>query len=128
MRISDWISDVCSSDLLRQALVLFANLRPAFLYPQLANASSLKPEVVSGLDLLIVRELTGGIYFGRPRGRRKATEGAFTGEPQAFDTMHYAKPEITRISHGAFQEARKPPGRLCKIGKASRGEKVGQYV
>src|SRR3546814_701853 len=125
--VGDWKYDKLDRELrpeqailgLRQALGLFANLRPAILYPQLANASSLKPEVVSGLDLLIVRELTGGIYFGRPRGRRKATEGAFTGEPQAFDTMHYAKPEITRIAHVAFQAARKRQGRLCSVDKAN---------
>src|SRR5690606_28784074 len=90
---------------LRKALGLFANLRPAILYPQLANASSLKPEVVSGLDILIVRELTGDIYFGQPRGVRTVEEGPFKGERQGFDTMHYAESEVRRIAHIAFQAA-----------------------
>ncbi|OIQ79815.1 3-isopropylmalate dehydrogenase [mine drainage metagenome] len=91
---------------LRKNLGLFANLRPALLYAELADASSLKPEVVSGLDILIVRELTGDIYFGQPRGRRDAPDGAFAGAPEAFDTMRYSRPEIERIAHVAFQAAR----------------------
>ena len=91
---------------LRKNLGLFANLRPALLYAELADASSLKPEVVSGLDILIVRELTGDIYFGQPRGRRAAPHGAFAGAPEAFDTMRYSRPEIERIAHVAFQAAR----------------------
>ncbi len=91
---------------LRKNLGLFANLRPALLYAELADASSLKPEVVSGLDILIVRELTGDIYFGQPRGRRAAPDGAFAGAPEAFDTMRYSRPEIERIAHVAFQAAR----------------------
>src|SRR5512147_1073387 len=71
---------------LRRSLGLFANLRPAMLYPELASASTLKPEVVAGLDILIVRELTGDIYFGTPRGRRAAPDGSFAGHPEAFDT------------------------------------------
>jgi 3-isopropylmalate dehydrogenase len=92
---------------LRKHLGLFANFRPALCYAQLTDASSLKPELVSGLDILIIRELTGDIYFGQPRGRRTATDGHFPGAPEAFDTMRYSKPEIERIAHVAFQAARK---------------------
>ncbi|MDN5841845.1 MAG: 3-isopropylmalate dehydrogenase [Alcaligenaceae bacterium] len=104
---------------LRKALGLFANLRPAVLYPELANASSLKPEVVSGLDILIVRELTGDIYFGHPRGVRVVEDGPFKGVRQGFDTMHYAETEVRRIAHVAFQAARKRQGRLCSVDKAN---------
>ena len=104
---------------LRKALGLFANLRPAILYPQLANASSLKPEIVAGLDILIVRELTGDIYFGQPRGVRELTDGPFKGERQGFDTMHYAESEVRRIAHVAFQAAEKRQGRLCSVDKAN---------
>ncbi|HUG58485.1 MAG TPA: 3-isopropylmalate dehydrogenase [Candidimonas sp.] len=104
---------------LRKALGLFANLRPAILYPQLANASSLKPEVVSGLDILIVRELTGDIYFGQPRGVREVEEGPFKGERQGFDTMHYAESEVRRIAHVAFQAAQKRNKKLCSVDKAN---------
>ena len=104
---------------LRKALGLFANLRPAILYPQLANASSLKPEIVAGLDILIVRELTGDIYFGQPRGVRAVEEGQFKGERQGFDTMHYAESEVRRIAHVAFQAAAKRQGRLCSVDKAN---------
>lgn len=104
---------------LRKAMGLFANLRPAILYPQLANASSLKPEIVAGLDILIVRELTGDIYFGQPRGVREVTEGPFQGERQGFDTMHYAESEVRRIAHVAFQAAAKRQGRLCSVDKAN---------
>lgn len=104
---------------LRRALGLFANLRPAVLYPELANASSLKPEVVSGLDILIVRELTGDIYFGQPRGVRQLDDGPFKGERQGFDTMHYAETEIRRIGHVAFQAARKRGKKLCSVDKAN---------
>ena len=109
---------------LRRNLGLFANLRPAILYPELAQASSLKPEVVSGLDILIVRELTGDIYFGQPRGRRDAPDGAFAGQPEAFDTMRYSRPEIERIAHVAFQAARKRKaaghaGRVTSVDKAN---------
>lgn len=104
---------------LRKALGLFANLRPAILYPQLANASSLKPEIVAGLDILIIRELTGDIYFGQPRGVREAQEGPFKGERQGFDTMHYAESEVRRIAHVAFQAAAKRQGRLCSVDKAN---------
>src|SRR5690606_38326431 len=125
--VGDWKYDSLARELrpeqailgLRKALGLFANLRPAILYPQLANASSLKPEVVSGLDILIVRELTGDIYFGQPRGVRTVEEGPYKGERQGFDTMHYAEPEIRRIAHVAFQAARKRNRRLCSVDKAN---------
>lgn len=104
---------------LRKNLNLFANLRPAILYPELAGASTLKPEVVSGLDILIIRELTGDIYFGQPRGVRTAPDGAFKGEREGFDTMRYAEPEIRRIAHVAFQAARKRDKRVTSVDKAN---------
>ncbi|TAN30706.1 MAG: 3-isopropylmalate dehydrogenase [Castellaniella sp.] len=104
---------------LRKALGLFANLRPAILYPELANASSLKPEVVSGLNILIVRELTGDIYFGQPRGVRTVADGPFAGERQGYDTMHYAESEIRRIAHVAFRAAAARSGKLCSVDKAN---------
>jgi 3-isopropylmalate dehydrogenase len=100
---------------IRKALNLFANLRPALLYPELAAASSLKAEVVSGLDILIVRELTGDIYFGQPRGRRTAADGALEG----FDTMHYSVPEIERIARVGFETARKRGRKLTSVDKAN---------
>ncbi|MFI4953086.1 MAG: 3-isopropylmalate dehydrogenase [Burkholderiales bacterium] len=100
---------------IRKALGLFANLRPATLYPELADASSLKPEVVAGLDLMIVRELTGDIYFGQPRGRRNNTAG----ETEGFDTMVYSEPEIRRIAQVAFGIARKRRRKLCSVDKAN---------
>ena len=104
---------------LRKHLGLFANFRPAICYEQLTHASSLKPELVAGLDILIIRELTGDIYFGQPRGRRKAPDGAFAGAEEAFDTMRYARPEIERIAHVAFQAARKRSKRLTSVDKAN---------
>jgi 3-isopropylmalate dehydrogenase len=104
---------------LRRSLGLFANLRPAILYPELAAASTLKPEVVAGLDILIVRELTGDIYFGTPRGRRAAPDGAFAGQPEAFDTMRYARPEIERIARVAFEAARKRNRKVTSVDKAN---------
>ncbi len=104
---------------LRKQLGLFANLRPAILYPELAAASTLKPEVVAGLDILIVRELTGDIYFGQPRGRRTAPDGAFAGSPEAFDTMRYARPEIERIARVAFDAARKRGNKVTSVDKAN---------
>ncbi|MGV3655060.1 MAG: 3-isopropylmalate dehydrogenase [Noviherbaspirillum sp.] len=104
---------------LRKNLNLFANLRPAILYPELAGASTLKPEVVSGLDILIVRELTGDIYFGQPRGVRAAPDGPFQGAREGFDTMRYAEPEIRRIAHVAFQAAQKRGKRLTSVDKAN---------
>ncbi|WP_273430249.1 3-isopropylmalate dehydrogenase [Chitinibacter tainanensis] len=100
---------------IRKDLNLFANLRPAILYPELANASTLKPEVVSGLDILIVRELTGDIYFGQPRGIRTNEAG----EREGFNTMLYAESEIRRIGHVAFQAAQKRGKRLCSVDKAN---------
>ncbi len=99
---------------LRKELGLFANLRPAMLYPELAGASTLKPEVVSGLDILIVRELTGDIYFGKPRGVRECPDGPFKGEREGFDTMRYAEAEIRRIAHVAFQAAAKRDKRVTR--------------
>lgn len=100
---------------LRSGLNLFANLRPALLFPQLADASTLKPEVVAGLDILIVRELTGGIYFGQPRGVRLLDNG----EQQGFNTLVYAESEIERIARVAFEAAQKRDKRLCSIDKAN---------
>jgi len=100
---------------LRSGLELFANLRPAILYPQLAYASSLKDEVVSGLDLMIVRELTGGIYFGQPRGVRTLDNN----EKQGFNTLIYKESEIERIAHVAFNAAMKRDKRLCSVDKAN---------
>ncbi len=100
---------------IRKALGLFANLRPAFLYPELADSSSLKPEIVAGLDLLIVRELTGDIYFGQPRGRRVNAGG----ETEGFDTMLYSEREIARIARVGFEAAMKRSRRLCSVDKAN---------
>ncbi|HEX5612175.1 MAG TPA: 3-isopropylmalate dehydrogenase [Burkholderiales bacterium] len=99
---------------LRKELGLFANLRPAQVHPELASASTLKPEVVSGLDLLIVRELTGDIYFGQPKGIR-VTDG----EREGFDTMKYRESEIRRIAAVAFEAARKRSRRVCSVDKAN---------
>jgi 3-isopropylmalate dehydrogenase len=109
---------------LRKHLGLFANFRPAICYEQLVGASSLKPELVAGLDILIIRELTGDIYFGQPRGRRTAVDGHFPGAEEAFDTMRYSRPEIERIAHVAFQAARKrkaagSEGRVTSVDKAN---------
>ena len=100
---------------IRADLELFANLRPALLYPQLADASSLKPELVAGLDLLIVRELTGGIYFGEPRGIRELENG----EREGFNTYVYRESEIERIARLAFELARKRGSRVCSVDKAN---------
>jgi len=104
---------------LRKHLGLFANLRPAICHEELTQASSLKPELVAGLDILIVRELTGDIYFGQPRGRRSAPDGPFAGLPEAFDTMRYSRPEIERIAHVAFQAARKRSRKVTSVDKAN---------
>lgn len=104
---------------LRKHLGLFANFRPAICYPELVGASSLKPELIAGLDILIIRELTGDIYFGQPRGRRVATDGHFPGAEEAFDTMRYSKPEIERIAHVAFQAARKRNKKVTSVDKAN---------
>jgi 3-isopropylmalate dehydrogenase len=104
---------------LRKHLGLFANFRPALCYEQLTHASSLKPELVAGLDILIIRELTGDIYFGQPRGRRIAADGHFPGAEEAFDTMRYSKPEIERIAHVAFQAARRRRNKVTSVDKAN---------
>ncbi len=105
---------------IRKGLNLFANLRPVLLYPELANASSLRPEIVSGLDIMILRELTGDIYFGQPRGIRKLDNG----ERQGFDTMLYSESEIRRVAHVGFQIAMKRAGlngrgKMCSVDKAN---------
>jgi 3-isopropylmalate dehydrogenase len=100
---------------IRKGLGLFANLRPALVYPELVNASSLKPELVSGLDIMILRELTGDIYFGQPRGIRTLSNG----ERQGFDTMHYTESEIRRVAHVGFKSAMKRSKRLCSVDKAN---------
>jgi len=125
--VGDWKYDTLERALrpeqailgLRKHLGLFANFRPAICYEQLTHASSLKPELVSGLDILIIRELTGDIYFGQPRGRRESPDGAFKGAEEAFDTMRYTRPEIERIAHVAFQAARKRGKRLTSVDKAN---------
>ena len=130
--VGDWKYDTLDRPLrpeqailgLRKNMGLFANFRPAICYEQLVDASSLKPELISGLDILIIRELTGDIYFGQPRGRRIATDGHFPGAEEAFDTMRYSKPEIERIAHVAFQAARKrkaagKEGRVTSVDKAN---------
>jgi len=104
---------------LRKHMGLFANFRPAICYEQLVGASSLKPELIAGLDILIIRELTGDIYFGQPRGRRTATDGHFPGAEEAFDTMRYSKPEIERIAHVAFQAAQKRNKKVTSVDKAN---------
>jgi 3-isopropylmalate dehydrogenase len=125
--VGDWKYDTLERSLrpeqailgLRKHLGLFANFRPALCYEQLTDASSLKPELVAGLDILIIRELTGDIYFGQPRGRRNAPDGPFAGAPEAFDTMRYSRPEIERIAHVAFQAARQRSKRLTSVDKAN---------
>ena len=125
--VGDWKYDTLERALrpeqailgLRKHLGLFANFRPAICYEQLTHASSLKPELVAGLDILIIRELTGDIYFGQPRGRRESPDGAFAGAEEAFDTMRYSRPEIERIAHTAFQAARKRSKRLTSVDKAN---------
>ena len=125
--VGDWKYDTLERALrpeqailgLRKHLGLFANFRPALCYEQLTDASSLKLELVAGLDILIIRELTGDIYFGQPRGRRNAPDGPFAGAPEAFDTMRYSRPEIERIAHVAFQAARQRSKRLTSVDKAN---------
>ncbi|WP_010463806.1 3-isopropylmalate dehydrogenase [Acidovorax radicis] len=125
--VGDWKYDTLDRPLrpeqailgLRKNLGLFANFRPAICYEQLVGASSLKPELIAGLDILIIRELTGDIYFGQPRGRRVATDGHFPGAEEAFDTMRYSRPEIERIAHVAFQAARKRNKKVTSVDKAN---------
>ena len=108
---------------LRSELKLFANLRPAILYPQLAAASTLKPEIVAGLDLLIVRELTGDIYFGEPRGVRTLPNG----EREGYNTMKYAEHEVERVARVGFEAARKRSKKLCSVEKANVLETSGLW-
>ena len=125
--VGDWKYDTLDRPLrpeqailgLRKHLTLFANFRPAILYPELVGASSLKPEIVSGLDILIVSELNGDIHFGQPRGVREAPDGPFQGAREGFDTMRYSEPEIRRIAHVAFQAAQKRSKRLTSVDKAN---------
>ncbi|MEJ8815382.1 3-isopropylmalate dehydrogenase [Variovorax ureilyticus] len=125
--VGDWKYDKLERSLrpeqailgLRKNLGLFANFRPAICYEQLVDASSLKPELIAGLDILIIRELTGDIYFGQPRGRRTAVDGHFPGADEAFDTMRYSRPEVERIAHVAFQAARKRSKRVTSVDKAN---------
>ena len=125
--VGDWKYDTLDRPLrpeqailgLRKALGLFANFRPAICYEQLTHASSLKPELVAGLDILIIRELTGDIYFGQPRGRRTAVDGHFPGAEEAFDTMRYSRPEIERIARVAFEAARKRNKKVTSVDKAN---------
>ena len=104
---------------LRKNLGLFANFRPAICYEELVGASSLKPELIAGLDILIIRERTGDIYFGQPRGRRIAGDGHFPGAEEAFDTMRYSRPEVERIARVAFEAARKRSKRVTSVDKAN---------
>ena len=125
--VGDWKYDTLARELrpeqailgLRKHLSLFANLRPAICYPELTEASSLKPEIVAGLNILIVRELNGDIYFGSPKGIRTATDGLFPGAREGFDTMRYSEPEVERIAHVAFQAAQKRQKRVCSVDKAN---------
>ncbi len=100
---------------IRKGLNLFANLRPAMVYPELVNASSLRPELVAGLDIMILRELTGDVYFGQPRGLRTNAQG----EREGFDTMLYSESEVRRIAHIGFQIAMKRGKKMCSVDKAN---------
>jgi len=125
--VGDWKYDTLERALrpeqailgLRKHLGLFANFRPAICYEQLVGASSLKPELVAGLDILIIRELTGDIYFGQPRGRRTAADGHFPGAEEAFDTMRYSRPEVERIARVAFEAARQRSKKVTSVDKAN---------
>jgi 3-isopropylmalate dehydrogenase len=125
--VGDWKYDTLARELrpeqailgLRKHLALFANFRPAICYPELTAASSLKPEIVGGLDILIVRELNGDIYFGQPRGIRSSEHALFKGAREGFDTMHYSEPEVIRIGKVAFEVARKRSKKVCSVDKAN---------
>jgi 3-isopropylmalate dehydrogenase len=125
--VGDWKYDTLARELrpeqailgLRKHLSLFANLRPAICYQELTEASSLKPEIIAGLNILIVRELNGDIYFGTPKGIRIATDGLFPGTREGFDTMRYSEPEVERIAHVAFQAAQKRHKRVCSVDKSN---------
>jgi 3-isopropylmalate dehydrogenase len=125
--VGDWKYDTLAREFrpeqailgLRKHLALFANFRPAICYPELTAASSLKPEIVGGLDILIVRELNGDIYFGQPRGIRTSEHPLFKGAREGFDTMHYSEPEVIRIGKVAFEAARKRSKKVCSVDKAN---------
>jgi 3-isopropylmalate dehydrogenase len=125
--VGDWKYDTLAREFrpeqailgLRKHLALFANFRPAICYPELTAASSLKPEIVGGLDILIVRELNGDIYFGQPRGIRASEHALFKGAREGFDTMHYSEPEVIRIGKVAFEAARKRSKKVCSVDKAN---------
>jgi len=125
--VGDWKYDSLSRELrpeqailgLRKHLELFANFRPAICYPELTGASSLKPEIISGLNILLVRELNGDIYFGQPRGIRSSELPLFKGAREGYDTMHYSEPEVERIAKVAFEAARKRSKKVCSVDKAN---------
>jgi 3-isopropylmalate dehydrogenase len=125
--VGDWKYDTLARELrpeqailgLRKHLGLFANFRPAICYAELTAASSLKPEIIGGLDILIVRELNGDIYFGAPRGIRESSNPLFLGAREGFDTMHYSEPEVERIGRVAFEAARKRNKKVCSVDKAN---------
>ena len=125
--VGDWKYDTLAREFrpeqailcLRKHLALFSNFRPAICYPELTAASSLKPEIVGGLDILIVRELNGDIYFGQPRGIRTSEHALFKGAREGFDTMHYSEPEVIRIGKVAFEAARKRSKKVCSVDKAN---------
>ena len=125
--VGDWKYDALARELrpeqailgLRKHLELFANFRPAICYPELTAASSLKAEIVGGLDILIIRELNGDIYFGQPRGIRTSELPLFKGAREGFDTMHYSEPEVERIARVAFEAARKRNKKVCSVDKAN---------
>jgi 3-isopropylmalate dehydrogenase len=125
--VGDWKYDVLARELrpeqailgLRKHLQLFANFRPAICYDELTSASSLKPEIVSGLDILIIRELNGDIYFGQPRGIRTSELPLFKGAREGYDMMHYSEPEVERIGRVAFEAARKRGKKVCSVDKAN---------
>ncbi|MBU3575542.1 3-isopropylmalate dehydrogenase [Polynucleobacter sp. UK-Mo-2m-Kol15] len=125
--VGDWKYDALARELrpeqailgLRKHLELFANFRPAICYEELTAASSLKPEIVSGLDILIIRELNGDIYFGQPRGIRSSELPLFKGAREGYDMMHYSEPEVERIGRVAFEAARKRSKKVCSVDKAN---------
>jgi 3-isopropylmalate dehydrogenase len=125
--VGDWKYDTLPRELrpeqailgLRKHLELFANFRPAICYDELTAASSLKPEIVGGLDILIIRELNGDIYFGQPRGIRTSELPLFKGAREGYDMMHYSEPEVERIGRVAFEAARKRAKKVCSVDKAN---------
>jgi 3-isopropylmalate dehydrogenase len=125
--VGDWKYDTLARELrpeqailgLRKHLELFANFRPAICYDELTAASSLKAEIVGGLDILIIRELNGDIYFGQPRGIRTSELPLFKGAREGYDMMHYSEPEVERIGRVAFEAARKRGKKVCSVDKAN---------